>query len=264
MSKVDTRKLNEVMHKAILCGDTRTVKSCLDDGVNVDGRLFKRKGRPQRETPLIIAAELGNVSIAKLLIGHGADVNGEAEFHITALDNAISFNHPTMVNLLLKSGAEIKADCLILAATTKVDLRITRSLLKHGADPNALNKSFRQTAVHMAAFHDRTDVARWLIRAGADVNIRDNHGHGPLSCAIMRNSKEIFLLLLNQGADPKLQPEALGLAARDGKIGFVKMLIDQGWELHSKAHQGRTPLQHARSRKHSSIVKVLTEAGARR
>jgi ankyrin repeat protein len=264
MSKFTSRKIKEVMHKALLSGDSRTTKSCLNDGFNVDGRLLKRKGRPQRETSLIIAAELGNLSIAKLLIGRGADVNSKAEFHLTALVNAITFNHPTMVNLLLKSGAEIRAECLIHAATTKIDLRIARSLLKYGADPNAQNKSCRQTAMHMAAFHDRTDVARMLIRAGADINIRDKHGHGPLSCAIMRNRKEMFLLLLNQGADPRLQPEALGLAAWDGKLGFVKQLIDHGWEIQSKAHQGRTPLQHARNKKHRSIVKALQEAGALR
>lgn len=263
MNKIAPQKLKDVMLKALLSDDIRTVKSCLNDGFSVDGRLPARKSRPDRETPLIIAAELGKVSIAKLLIERGADLHLNAGSHTTALCKAICFNQPSMVNLLLKAGTNIETDSLILAATTKIDLRITRSLLKYGADPNAQNKSFRQTAMHMAAFHDRADVARLLIRAGADVNIRDKHGHGPISCAIMRNSKEIFLLLLNQGADPTLQPEALGLAAWDGKLGFVKTLIEHGWELHSKAHQGRTPLQHARNRKHSSTVKILTEAGAR-
>jgi ankyrin repeat protein len=264
MNRACVPKLKEVMPKALLSSDTRSVKSCLDDGFNVDGRLLKREGRPQRETPLIIAAELGNVSIAKLLVGRGADVNAEAEFHVTALVNGITFNHPTMVNLLLKSGAEIKAECLIHASTSRIDLRITRDLLKYGADPNAQNKSFHQTAMHMAAYHDRTDVARLLIRAGADINIRDKHGHGPISNAISHNSKAMFNLLLKAGADPCLQPEALGLAAWEGRIAYVKQLIEHGWDVNSKAHQRRTPLQHARNRKNKSIVKTLQEAGALR
>lgn len=28
----------------------------------------------------------------------------------------------------------------------------------------------------------------------------------------------------------------------------MKLLIEKGWDIHSKAHQGRTPLQHARNR----------------
>ena len=257
MSKIVRQKLKDVMLKALLSGDTHTTKSCLNGGFNVDERLPGRKGRPQRETSLMIAAELGNLSIAKLLIGCGADVNAEAEFHLTALVNAITFNHPTMVNLLMKSGAEIKAECLIHAATTKIDLRVTRSLLKYGADPNAQNKSFRQTAMHMAAFHDRADVARLLIRAGADVNIRDKHGFGPISNAISHNSKAMFNLLLKCGADPGLQPEALGVAAWEGRLPYVKALIEHGWDVNSKAFKGRTSLQHAENRKHRSIIFYL-------
>ena len=80
---------------------------------------------------------------------------------------------------------------------------------------------------------------------------------------ILQFEKWWNLLILNQGADPGLQPEALGLAAWDRKMGFVKQLVNHGWDLHSKAHLGRTPLQHARNRKHRSIVKLLTAAGAR-
>ena len=170
MNKATVPKPKDVMHKALLSGDTRTVKSFLDDGFNIDGRLPTRKGRPERETSLMVAAELGSLAMARLLIHRGADIDAEAEFHTTALDEAIAFNQPAMVNLLLKSGAKINADCLINAATSRIDLRITRSLLKYGADPNAQNKSFRQTAMHIAAFHNRTEVARLLIRAGADIN----------------------------------------------------------------------------------------------
>ena len=68
MSRASVPKLKDVMHKALLSGDTRTVKKCLDDGFSINGRLPTRTGRRQRETPLMIAAELGNASIAKLLI----------------------------------------------------------------------------------------------------------------------------------------------------------------------------------------------------
>ena len=80
---------------------------------------------------------------------------------------------------------------------------------------------------------------------------------------ILQFEKWWNLLILNQDADPRLQPEALGLAAWDGKTGFVKQLVNHGWDVNSKAFKGRTPLHHARNRKHRSIVKLLTAAGAR-
>lgn len=250
------------MHNALMSGDTSTVKSCLDQGISIDGRLPKRKGRPGRETPLMIAAELGNLAMAKVLIARGGDVNAQAEFQATALTFAIVNNHATMVSLLLKSGAEITPDHTIDAATAKIDLCITRSLLNYGADPNAQNKSFRQTAIHMAAYHDRTDVARLLIRAGADINLRDKHGFGPISCAISRNCKAMFNLLLKSGVDPKLQPEALGFAAWEGQLPYVRLLVEHGWDANSKAYQRQTPLHHARNRKHRSIITFLVRIHA--
>jgi hypothetical protein len=50
----------DVMHKALLSVDTRTVQKCLVDGFRVNGRFPTRNGRLQRETPLMIATELGN------------------------------------------------------------------------------------------------------------------------------------------------------------------------------------------------------------
>ena len=262
MGKANIPKLKTAALAASLSGDSNALKSCLDQGLNVDDRLSTRKNRPQRETALMIAAELGNLAMAKLLIARGADVNVEAQFQITAIDIAIVNNHPAMVNLLLKSGAEIHPDCLIHAAKAGIDLRIARSLLRQGADPNAQNKSLGQTAIHVAAFQGRSDVARLLIRAGAHINIRNKHGHGPLSCAILRDRNDMFLLLLKRGADPKLQPEALGLAVCEGKLAYVRLLVEHGWDLHSKAHQGRTALHHAKNRKQKSIVKILQENGA--
>jgi hypothetical protein len=39
-------------------------------------------------------------------------------------------------------------------------------------------------------------------------------------------------------------------------------LIKNGWDVHSKSHQGRTPLQHARNRRHKSVICALVAAGA--
>lgn len=55
----------------------------------------------------------------------------------------------------------------------------------------------------------------------------------------------------------------LGVAAWEGHVGFVKQLIENGWNIDSKSHQGRTPLQHAKTRKHKSVIRMLIDAGAR-
>jgi cytochrome c len=115
----------------------------------------------------------------------------------------------------------------------------------------------------MAAFQDRSDLAKLLLRAGADANHRDRHGHGPLTCAVLRNHCDVVLLLLENGAEPKKQPEALGVAAAEGRLKLVRALIGKGWDVNSKAHQKRTPLRHAKKRRHKVIAEALRKAGAR-
>ena len=252
---------------ALLNGDIKAVRTQLQGATSFKVRLPQRKNRPARETPLMLAAEQGYLPIVRLLISLGTNINETNEFRQSSLLYAVRGNHLTTVNYLLKAGADpnlisVDGDFVLReAATGSIDLRICRSLLKSGADPSIANK-MGGTALHIAAFHGRADVAQLLIRAGANVNHRDRLGHGPLTCALSRKHKDVATLLLENGVDPRLQPEALGVAAWEGHLRFVEMLIENGWDIHSKSHQGRTPLEHARNRKHKSVIRALINAGA--
>lgn len=253
--------------ESLLSGDIKIARAQLQGAASINVRLPQRKNRPAGETPLMLAAERGYLPIVRLLISLGAKINETNKFRQPALLYAVRENHLSTVNLLLKSGADpnlvmMDGDFVLCeAATRSSHLQICRSLLKSGADPCIANK-LGCTALHIAAFHGRADVARLLIQAGANVNHRDRHGHGPLTCSISRNHKNVATLLLENGADPRLQPEALGVAAWEGHLQFVEMLVENGWDVHSKSHQGRTPLQHARNRKHKSVICALIDAGA--
>ena len=266
MGKLERSEL-PLLVDGILSGDTKAVRAQLQGATKVNVRLPQRKNRPARETPLMLAAEQGYLPIIRLLISLGTNINETNEYRQSSLLYAVRKNHVSAVKLLLKSGADpnlvtVDGDFVLReAATGSIDLKIFRSLLKSGADACMANR-MGGTALHIAAFHGRADVAQLLIRAGANVNHRDRHGQGPLTCALSRNHKNVVTLLLKKGADPRLQPEALGLAAWEGHLHFVKMLIECGWDIHSKSHQGRTPLQHARNRKHKSVISALLNAGA--
>jgi ankyrin repeat protein len=147
------------------------------------------------------------------------------------------------------------------AATSSIDLRICRALLKFGADPCMANKMGSTARTH-CCLSWTSGCGSVVDSPAANANHRDRHGHGPLTCAISRDHKDVATLLLANGADPRLQPEALGVAAWEGRLRFVKMLIANGWDVHSKSHQRRTPLQHARIRNHKTVIQALIDAGA--
>ena len=206
--------------------------------------------------------------MVRMLVARGGDVNAVNELRQSPLLYATRAGAVEIVLLLLRSRADpnIKmsgGDFVLREAACKgVSARIARALLKHGANPRAANNN-GETALHMAAFQNRPDVAKLLLRAGADANCRDRHGHGPLTCAVLSNNPDVVLLLLENGAEPKKQPEALGVAAAEGRLKMVRALIDKGWDVNSKTHQKRTPLRHAKNRRHTAIAEALRKAGAR-
>ena len=59
---------------------------------------------------------------------------------------------------------------------------------------------FGQTALFLAALHNRTDAIRLLLHNGADVNKRDRWGNTPVHEAAMRNKTKVIAMLMKHGA----------------------------------------------------------------
>ncbi len=251
-------------------GDVAAVRARLRAGVAVDARMpakLKKEFEAARQTALIVAAEKGHRSVVALLLEEGADANAVNEFKQTALFGAVERNHSIIVSLLLKAGTDPNlrqygGDFVLRSAAVRgVDMKIAKLLLAHGADVRAHRRG--GTALHIAAFHGRVDVAKLLLKAGADPNGPHNGIGGPLACAIAHDQPMMVELLLKHGVDPKRQPEALGIAAWEGKLRTVQKLLAIGFDPNSRSYQGRTPLHHARNRKHRTVVEALFAAGAK-
>jgi ankyrin repeat protein len=75
----------------------------IERGADVDVRST---GPVARVPPLGTAAFVGSVELARLLLDHGADVNGEGEGGFTALDSAAANGNEELVRLLESRGGE--------------------------------------------------------------------------------------------------------------------------------------------------------------
>lgn len=136
---------------------------------------------------------------------------------------------------LLEAGADAERPGLLsLAARWPVE--ITALLLKHGADPNGPDRPL------FRALEDdqRGDVARALLDAGADVNVRNAKGFTPALAYAARPRPrtlpdfDLLMTLLDHGADPKASTpdgatlEALLRAMPRGygapPLGYTKLL----------------------------------------
>ena len=156
-----------------------------------------------------------------------------------------------------------------------------RALLKLGAGHpyyQTVNKASPVSGLvvlHVAAFRGHASLVKFLIEAGADVNVRASNVnpnqrfatmHTALYAAADRGHALIVMDLIMAGADVNIATSdectPLFIAAQKGHDGAVASLIQAGANLH-KALQpcGWTPLQIAVREKHEKIVKMLRHFG---
>ena len=87
--------------------------------------------------------------------------------------------------------------------------------IEAGVDPNTLYDRYGQTPLHVAAFADRSaDIIEALIAAGLDPNVKDNdnnnEGDRPLHLAAQGDSLEALAALIKAGADVNARDDRMG------------------------------------------------------
>lgn len=157
-------------------------------------------------TPLMHACRAGEQLLATKLIHHGANVRAVRPNGITSLHNAAYYGRAEMIPLLIANGAELEA----------------------------AEDDFNYTPLHSAANgpSDSADTVEQLLLAGADKEARTKPLLTPLLLAVLWHNKACVASLLKSGANIETKDldgwRPLHLAARDGQLEIVKVLLDQG------------------------------------
>ena len=228
------------------------------------------------ESALMLAVEGGHIAVARLLLDHGADVNKQTEWFVTtsgarhvtrgrtALMSAVQQRFPALVTLLL----EKKADVNVQERATAMP-RISR----YSEVPDAVDFTGRplfvkhSTALHLAAELCDRVTAGLLLKAGADLEIKDGMNSTPLITAIRNGCTPIAEILIEKGADVNAEKDTpwspLILAAERGKFLMVDLLIKAGASINQKAGELGSPLlSWAVIGGNRQVVRSLLEHGA--
>jgi ankyrin repeat protein len=144
-------------------------------------------------------------------------------------------------------------------------LQIVQFLVENGAEPHYQNNY----AVRLAAVLGRTDVVKFLLEHGADKDqalqsiiiaehiIGDNrYDYDETYYGNLFHHFETTDLLIEKGAHKN---KALNFACEQGKLTFVKILVEKGAEVSFENHY---PVRAASSNGYLQIVKFLKEKGA--
>ena len=236
---------------------------------------------PAGSTALIMAA---TAECADLLIKAGADLNVEDELGTTALSAAVQCGDDQLASLLIKSGADVNLPdyngaTALMKAAEYGQLDCVDLLIKNGADINDVN-STGNTALKLVvktpfrSIDDGSDLypkpnpghtgefgrfvpsANLLIRAGADVNIRDENGDTALNDAVRLGLTELVNMLIEAGADVNtinfkensVLHTAVEKPARDveckGVVKSVKSVLRAGTRLNTLNEDGLNALSY--------------------
>jgi ankyrin repeat protein len=119
--------------------------------------------------------------------------------------------------------------------------------------------------LHAFAKRGRTTVVEYILDKGADPNARDNFNLTPLLRAVMEGHTEMARFLIAKGADIEATFEgntSLIEATLQNNNELVKLLIENGACMEAKTKEGHTALHVAATNAYVKIVQTLFHAGA--
>lgn len=189
---------------------------------------------------------------------------------MTNLISAVRDRDPAAVAALLEAGAapgEADEDGTtpLYQASVSGSTETVHLLLTYGADPNLASDPVEEgLPLCAAACWNHTGVVSALLAAGADPDLPEpphpeqpGPGTPPLLWAVRNGHRETVELLLTAGADPNISPTPLTIAARGGRYGIVRSLLNHGADPARTDQDGRTAAQIATELAGTDLVALL-------
>jgi uncharacterized protein len=149
----------------------------------------------------------------------------------------------------------------------KNDVKILKTLLKAGADPNLLDQN-NTTALSRAIERSDVSMVKSLLSHGAMVGLKRVYKeHDIFLSARSGNLVRIKYLFKNSSEDlirirNKTGNTLLHLSAECGHQKVIEFLLKQGAEINRKNHEGNTPLHLAVSARKPHALSLLVKKGA--
>ena len=229
-------------------------------------------------TPLHVAAKLGNLTIVEDLLQNRADVNARKyNCGETPLHTAVSYDQIDVVEKLLRYGANVdfktwcsKRTPLHLAIQRK-NLRMVQKLLEHGANVDSFDKD-DSTPLHICVSEGNVEIAKVLLKYGAKDDLLDDKGQTALYLAIYMENFQIAEFLAKNGAkyygkeegdhiDARVAKFLLLNATEEGYFEVSKILVENGANVDGIVGEVSN-LHYAAESGFLDILELLIKSGA--
>ncbi|XP_066532139.1 CARD- and ANK-domain containing inflammasome adapter protein [Hoplias malabaricus] len=225
-------EIKSVLFKAVKKNLDGVVAALIDSGADVN--MCDELGY----TPLLLATELGNVEVFRVLVSKNAQLERQLP------------NQTSALHLAVQGGC----------------MSITQILLDKGMNPNIIGPK-DQTPLHFSALHNQPALMDLLLHEGARVNAVTQDGLTALHIASQSGHTEAVAKLLEAKANVHVLDRqgrtALHWAADHGEVSILKLLIYAGAEVNTAEKERKTPLHLAAISGQTDTVSTLLAAKAK-
>lgn len=167
------------------------------------------------------------------------------------------------------SAAETNPGEAFATAIANSDLAAVKALVEGGnpADTPIVYGESRETPLLKASDAGKTDIVKYLISKGANVNFRTaQFGQTPLIEAVGRGFDDIVDVLLKAGADPGIKDHtgypAFALAVMEGQYDIAEVLLKAGGNVNGTDDYGNTWLSGCATTGNPTGMRWLVAHGA--
>lgn len=194
------------------------------------------------ETPLLLACRWGRVNAVRLLLNAGASPDVRNKRGQGVLHLACENGHAQVVALLRSQKCDASVqDCRgytpLMMASERGDTLLLDHLLRCKTGYKSRNtisdKGF--TSLHLASRMGHADAVKTLIKANAQVNLRNRFGNTPLTIACEHGHVDVVRALLRGGAEARRkitiggihERTAVTVAASSGQKAALRVLLSE-------------------------------------
>ena len=226
--------------------------------------------------PVHLAAFIGSVTIAKLLIEAGVEIDAQSDAGFTALHGAAVRAHGDMVDFLLEHGAKVDARNQIQRTPLHAAASSSQTAEEIADLDVQLKKEFgyglaavQATPVVARLFRtgkDQLRIMKALLARRADINARDADGWTPLAVAAAACEEgQVVDYLLREGAELETRDSEgftpLCCAAEKGRLAPLEVLLRYHASVGVRTRLGKTTLHLAAFSGSAPVVDLLLKTG---
>lgn len=267
-SRADYNKHRSILKTAVYCDAVEMVKVLIEHGADGAENGWHKDA-------FMLSLEGYTDEIALWLLSNHTLKYPDHEWLPDAYTKALTYRKQKVSEYLLKHQ-------LIRLANEDFyysDAKRVEKFLEDGFPPDNDTKPGDDSPLCYACMYNKTDVARLLVEAGADVRFKGSYGRTPIMYAASKNNTELCKLLLEKGADINATNDAgdnilMDIGQTEKLSGdTIRWLISSGidinygsekrkWTNYRNELKNWTVLDPAAQSGNPELVKILIEYGA--